>query len=108
VHASLREGLARALPQALLSGRPAIAYALDGAPEVVLPGKTGVLVRPGDIGGLARAIVRLARDGAARDAMGKLGRELFRDQFRAEVMVQRLEELYRAELSRKSARTSTG
>ncbi|MFH0964604.1 MAG: glycosyltransferase family 4 protein [Planctomycetota bacterium] len=104
VHASLREGLARALPQALLSGRPAIAYALDGAPEVVLPDKTGILVQPGDVGELARAMVKLTRDAGARAAMGKLGRELFRDQFRAEVMVQRLEELYRAELSRKSAR----
>ena len=46
VHTSLREGLARVLPQALLAGRPVISYDIDGAREVVhndddgLPGPT--------------------------------------------------------------------
>ena len=31
VHASLREGLARVLPQALISGKPAVSYDVDGA-----------------------------------------------------------------------------
>ncbi len=45
VHPSLREGLARVLPQALLVGRPVISYDVDGAREVVLP-ETGILLRP--------------------------------------------------------------
>ncbi len=35
VHASLREGLARALPQALIAGKPVVSYDVDGAREVV-------------------------------------------------------------------------
>ena len=35
VHCSLREGLARALPQAMLCGKPAISFDVDGAREVV-------------------------------------------------------------------------
>ena len=36
VHTSLREGLARALPQALISGKPVISYDIDGAKEAGL------------------------------------------------------------------------
>ncbi|HOM17674.1 MAG TPA: glycosyltransferase family 4 protein, partial [Thermoguttaceae bacterium] len=55
VHGSLREGLARALPQALLVGRPVVSFDIDGAREVVLPDQTGYLVRPKDVEGLAGA-----------------------------------------------------
>ena len=61
IHPSLREGLARVLPQALLVGRPVISYDVDGAREVVLP-ETGILLEPRDLEGLAAAILRLAAD----------------------------------------------
>ena len=50
VHASLREGLARVLPQALIAGKPVVSYDVDGAREVVIPGETGFLVPPRDVG----------------------------------------------------------
>ena len=53
VHPSLREGLARVLPQALLVGRPVISYDIDGAREVVLP-ETGILLKPRDLDGPGR------------------------------------------------------
>ncbi len=46
VHTSLREGLARALPQALIAGKPVISYDIDGAREVIIDGETGYLLRP--------------------------------------------------------------
>ena len=49
VHLSLREGLPRALPQALAAGKPVIAYDCDGAREVCLEDETGFLVPPGDL-----------------------------------------------------------
>jgi glycosyltransferase involved in cell wall biosynthesis len=104
VHASLREGLARAIPQALLAGRPAVAYDLDGTPEVVIPGRTGLLIRPRDIPALADAIVTLALDPTRRRAMGEAGRALCRDRFPAEVMVRRLESLYLEHLGRRPRR----
>jgi len=94
VHTSLREGLARVLPQALLSERPVIAYDLDGTPEVLLDGKTGILIKPRDVAALADAIVRLARDAGERARMGRLGRELFQEQFAYELMARRLVALY--------------
>ncbi len=93
VHPSLREGLARVLPQALLAGRPVVSYDADGAREVVLP-ETGVLLRPRDVAGLAAAVLRLAADPALREAMGSEGRRRFADQFRHETMTDRLRTLY--------------
>ena len=93
VHPSLREGLARVLPQALLVGRPAISYDVDGAKEVVTP-ETGILLPPRDIQALIAAILRLAGDADLRDRLGRTGRERFADRFRHETMVRQLRSLY--------------
>jgi len=93
VHPSLREGLARVLPQALLAGRPAISYDVDGAREVILP-ETGILLRPRDIDGLTRAILTLAASPETRDALGLEGRRRFANQFRHETMTDQLRSLY--------------
>lgn len=99
VHASLREGLARVLPQALISSRPVVSYDVDGAAEVVLPGQTGELVRPRDIAELSAAIVRLASDPARRRRMGQEGRRRFAEQFKHERMSEALSHLYAQILS---------
>ena len=93
VHPSLREGLARVLPQALIVGRPAISYDVDGAREVVRP-ETGILLAPRDVAGLAAAILRLAADPELRAAMGREGRRRFADRFRHETMTDQLRSLY--------------
>jgi len=95
VHASLREGLARALPQALIAGKPVVSYDVDGAREVVLPGVTGFLTPPRSVTPLADALLTLVRDPALRIRMGQTGRRQFTDQFRHETMTRRLRELYR-------------
>ena len=94
VHASLREGLARVLPQALIAGKPAISYDIDGAREVVISDQTGYLVRPRDVEGLAEAISRLAADPKLRERMGAEGRRRFTDLFRHERMTAELRALY--------------
>jgi glycosyltransferase involved in cell wall biosynthesis len=98
VHPSLREGLARVLPQALLAGRPVISYDIDGAREVVLP-ETGILLKPRDLRGLAAGMVRLAADADLRAAMGQEGRRRFARQFRHETMTDQLRALYRERLA---------
>ncbi len=93
IHPSLREGLARVLPQALLVGRPVISYDIDGAREVVLP-ETGILLQPRDLTGLAAAVLRLADNPSLREAMGQEGRRRFAEQFRHETMTRDLRSLY--------------
>lgn len=94
VHCSLREGLARALPQALLCGKPVISYDIDGAREVVFPEETGVLLPAKAIAPLAEAIVRLAGDPAERVRLGRRGRELCLQRFHHETMTRALRALY--------------
>jgi len=94
VHTSLREGLARALPQALIAGKPVISYDVDGAREVVLPGETGHLVPPRAVGPLADAMIDLVTDLPKRAAWGRHGRERFTEQFRHEAMAYQLRMLY--------------
>jgi len=106
VHTSLREGLARVLPQALAMGKPVVAYDLDGSPEVVLPAVTGHLVRPGDIEGLAGALIGLLRDPDERDRLGKNGRRLVGRLFGVERMVDQIHDVYTKLLEAKGPRVA--
>jgi glycosyltransferase involved in cell wall biosynthesis len=101
VHTSLREGLARVLPQALAMGKPCVSFDLDGAPEVVIPDETGYLVKPNDAAGLAAAVLRLLGDPELRRRMGENGRRRVDPAFRAETMAAQIADVYRELLRRK-------
>lgn len=94
VHASLREGLARVLPQALIAGKPVVSYDVDGAREVVIPDQTGILLPPKSVDQLAAALVRLAADAPLREGLGAEGRRRFTDVFRHQHMTAQLRDLY--------------
>jgi glycosyltransferase involved in cell wall biosynthesis len=94
VHASLREGLARVLPQALIAGKPVVSYDVDGAREVVLPGRTGYLLPPRDVASLTRALDELVPDLALRARLGAEGRRMFTEPFRHERMTAQVRGLY--------------
>ncbi len=104
VHTSFREGLARALPQALIAGRPVVSYDVDGAREVVIDGQTGYLVAAGDTGTLARRLSELAADPGVRERMGRAGRQRFADRFRHQQMTAQLRELYQQLLDQRIRR----
>ncbi|HZM90453.1 MAG TPA: glycosyltransferase family 4 protein [Blastocatellia bacterium] len=106
VHTSLREGLARVLPQALAMGKPCVSFDIDGAPEVVIPGETGYLVKPGDDRELANAISALLDDPHLRARMGEAGRHRVDPAFRAETMVEQIASVYKMLLSRYARRLS--
>jgi len=95
VHTSLREGLARVLPQALAMGKPCVSFDIDGAPEVVLDGETGYLVRAYDYKTLADRISTLLADPALRATMGANGRRHVDPAWRAETMVAGTAAVYR-------------
>ncbi len=95
VHLSRREGLARALPQALAAARPVVAYDCDGASEVCRDNETGLLVPPGDLSRLSEALLRLTSAPQLRAQFGGRGREFVRQHFGVERMVDNLYNLYR-------------
>ncbi len=94
VHTSLREGLARVLPQALAMGKPCVSFDIDGAPEVVIDGKTGYLVDAYDAVGLAEGISKLLENPELRKEMGENGRRQVDPAFRRETMVKEIAEVY--------------
>ncbi|HCL92449.1 MAG TPA: glycosyltransferase family 4 protein [Verrucomicrobiota bacterium] len=94
-HLSLREGLPRALAQALAGARPVVAYDSDGAREVCLENETGFLLQPGDLAGLRKRLLQLAQDRALRERLGRHGQQFVRERFGVERMVDRLYQLYR-------------
>jgi glycosyltransferase involved in cell wall biosynthesis len=100
VHVSLREGLARALPQALIAGKPVISYDVDGAREVAIDRETGYLLPPKSIESLSESLIRLAGDAVLRQRMGRCGRQRFTEQFRHEYMTRQLRALYERLLER--------
>ncbi len=93
-HLSRREGLPRALPQALAAARPVAAYDCDGAGEVCFDNETGFLIAPGDRAMLARRLLQLAGDPALRRRLGAQGRAFVRPRFAIDTMLEELHALY--------------
>jgi len=94
VHLSLREGLPRALPQALAAAKPVVAYDCDGAPEVCLDGQTGFLIQPGDLKSLTEKIIQLANNTKLREQFGLRGQNFVRENFSVGQMVDSIYDLY--------------
>ncbi|MEN6334243.1 MAG: glycosyltransferase family 4 protein [Phycisphaerales bacterium] len=94
VHCSLREGLARTLPQAMLCGRPAISFDVDGAREVVNP-NTGRLTEPKNVPQLVEACAELIQDKALREWLGRTAQEAVKTKFAPDTMVDTIEAVYR-------------
>jgi glycosyltransferase involved in cell wall biosynthesis len=103
VHTSYREGLARALPQALLAGRPVISYDVDGAREVVASDRTGYLIPPGRTDKLAVQIARLATSSRLRARLGRKGRRRFCRAFDHRRTSERIRQVYLQILSNSRA-----
>ncbi len=100
VLSSLWEGLPRVLPQAMASGLPIVATAVDGNAEAVCDGVNGLLVPPGDPTAMARAVVSLLRDPERAAQMGAAGRSRVAE-FGARLMVERVAALYEELLAEK-------
>jgi len=94
VHCSLREGLARTLPQAMLCGKAVISFDTDGAKEVVNE-NTGRLIEPRNIEQLTRACAELIADANLREKLGCAGRDFVKEKFAPETMVDTIEAVYR-------------
>jgi glycosyltransferase involved in cell wall biosynthesis len=95
------EGFGRTIAEAQSMGRPVIASNHGGAPEIVVEGKTGWLVRPGDAASLAEALAAaLALKGAERNLMAARARENVLDKFSLERMCGQTLAVYRRLLDR--------
>lgn len=103
VSTSSFEGSPLALLEAMAAGRPIVATAVGGVPDLIEHGIHGLLVPPGDSHAIAEAIALLLEESDRRRMMGEAGRERQRREFQIDVMVRRLEDLY-VELFRATSR----
>jgi L-malate glycosyltransferase len=95
VFTSESESFCLSMLEAMFFGRPSVATAVGGIPEVVESDRSGVLVPPGDADAVARAIEGLLADPERRATLGRAAQSRAKEKFSAEVIVPKYEALYR-------------
>jgi glycosyltransferase involved in cell wall biosynthesis len=103
VLASLWEGLPIAVLEAMAFGLPVIATRVNGVPEAVADGQTGLLVPSRDPDALAAAIKRLGSDADLRQRMGDAGRNVVAERFTVPRMLGEMTSVYDGALGRGSS-----
>jgi glycosyltransferase involved in cell wall biosynthesis len=94
VNSSLYEGLGRGLTEALASARPVVATAVNGVPDLVEPGSTGLLASPADPEALAAGVLWLLDHPDEARRMGEQGSARVRSLFDPASMCAAIDEIY--------------
>jgi glycosyltransferase involved in cell wall biosynthesis len=89
VSASYREGMPRAVLEAMCSGLPVVATSVRGSREIVTSGEHGYLYTARDVDACAAAIARLFDEPAERKEMGRRGRRMVLEKYSEEAYVGR-------------------
>lgn len=93
------EGFPNTLLEGMALGLPVVSTPVDGIPELVVHGETGLLVPPQDAPALAAALAALLDDPARRRALGEAGRRRAETEFDQERIMDRVEALVRETLT---------
>ncbi|CBE67313.1 MAG: glycosyltransferase family 4 protein [Candidatus Methylomirabilis oxygeniifera] len=91
---SLYEGMGRAMTEAMASGKPVVANAVGGIPELVIDGETGFLVAARRPEMMAEKILYLLSHPGEARVMGENARKIVGREFHPEMMVRRIAECY--------------
>jgi glycosyltransferase involved in cell wall biosynthesis len=94
------EGNPLTIMEAMAAGKPVISTAVGGVPELIESGINGLLVRPGRVEELSRAMLDLYKDKNKREFLGSAAKKTALERFDVKIMVKRYEELY-LELARR-------
>ena len=88
------EGNPLSILEAMAAGLPIVSTAVGSVPNLLANGMSGVLVQPGDVGEMSKAMESLLADRQLRQAMGRAGARRARENFDVANMVRDYEELY--------------
>jgi len=80
--------------EAMATAKPVVAFDIDGIPEAIVDGETGLLVPHRDSRALASAITQLLDDPPLRHRMGAAGRQRVEQRFDVRCMVRKFESIY--------------
>jgi glycosyltransferase involved in cell wall biosynthesis len=89
-----RDGLPNVLLEAQSQALPVVSTTVSAIPELIEHGKGGLLCVPGDTDALGEALMRLIRDPALRERMGRAGQKRVREHFGAEAGIVVLAECF--------------
>jgi glycosyltransferase involved in cell wall biosynthesis len=87
------EPFGQVVVEAMVCGKPVVASAVGGIPDIVLNDESGLLVEPGDAHSLRKALQELLLDPDKRDRMGKIGQQRAH-LFTVGVVADRIEQIY--------------
>jgi glycosyltransferase involved in cell wall biosynthesis len=104
VHPTLYEGSSMVTLEAMAYQKAVVATRVGGIPDKIVEGENGLLVPPGDVDALARAIVEALRDGERLRSWGAKGRALVEARFSWTGRVRELLGLYEGVLRAKRER----
>jgi len=97
VHTSVRpEPFGRVILEAMLLGKPVVATAAGGVPELIQDGETGFLTPPGDAERLAERLITLLQNAPLRGGMGQRARTWAHEQFSLSRHVATMSGIYEA------------
>jgi glycosyltransferase involved in cell wall biosynthesis len=90
---SYNEGLPISILEAMTHGMPIISTPVGGIPEIVVPGRNGYLVEPGDVLSLSRSLEKFILNHGLVASMGQSSLSLITPFLSGQVMT-KLERLY--------------
>ena len=91
---SISEGLPLTVLEAMSAGLPCVSTAVGAVPEAIVDGVTGKLCKPGDVDGLATALLSLVGDPARARRLGEAGQKRARAEFDLREMTRRYQDLW--------------
>ncbi|MBR2023320.1 MAG: glycosyltransferase family 4 protein [Clostridia bacterium] len=91
---SLTEGLPLTPIEAFSVGRPVVATAVDGTPEVVQDGKNGYLISTKNAGEIADKLIQLMLDKRQRICFGESAKQRYEEEFSFAMYAKRITEYY--------------
>lgn len=85
------EGLPMAMIEAMSLGMPVVVTTVGAIPDVIVSGREGYLVEPGNISALTEALGSLVREPSLREEMGRMAHDRWRTELRSDEMVRRIQ-----------------